>query len=234
MFRLLASTAAVALISTAAVAADLPLPEEPIPVAVAGPGFSWTGVYLGAQGGWGWANFLRDTGGAPTSDWNPDGGIAGGHIAALYQWNWVVVGLEGDGEWWGIEGDDGGQAGVTDDVEGNWLASIRGRLGVGIDRILLYGTGGWQWGDVDIEQTAGGASATLGVTFDGWTAGGGVEYAVTDHFIAGIEYRFTDFDRESVGATAVAVAGGYDVEVVKRFADSIIGPGCRREKAGGI
>jgi outer membrane immunogenic protein len=124
----------------------------------------------------------------------------------------LVVGVEGDGEWWGIEGDDGGQAGVVDDVDGNWLASARGRLGVAFDRVLVYGTGGWQWGDADITQTAGGANSTLDITFDGWTAGGGVEYAVTDHFIAGFEYRFTDLDRESVGATAIAVAGGYDVE----------------------
>jgi outer membrane immunogenic protein len=212
MFRLLASSAAVALLSTTAYAADLPIFEPPAEVAPVPSTFSWTGLYLGAQGGWGWANFLRDTGGPTTSDWDPDGGIAGGHIAALYQWNWVVIGAEGDGEWWGIQGDDGGQAGVTDDVDGNWLASIRGRLGVGFDRVLVYGTGGWQWGDTDIVQSAGGASATLDITFDGWTAGGGVEVAVTDHIVAGVEYRFTDFDREAVGATAVAVAGGYDVE----------------------
>jgi outer membrane immunogenic protein len=211
MFRLLASTAGLALLSTAGFAADLPLPEEPIPVA-APLAFSWTGFQIGVQGGWGWTNFTRETAGVVTSDWDPDGFLAGGHVGALYQWNMLVLGVEGDGEWWGIEGDDGGQGGVTDDVDGNWLASVRGRLGVAFDRFLIYGTGGWAWGDADIEQSAGAASATVDVTFDGWTAGGGIEYAVTDHFIAGLEYRFTEFDSESVGGTAVAVPGSYDVD----------------------
>ena len=176
------------------------------------PAYSWTGLYVGAQGGWTWANFLRDIGAAPTSDWNPDGPVVGGHVGALYQWNMFVLGVEGDGEWWGIEGGDGGQGGVTDTVDGNWLASIRGRVGVAFDRFLVYGTGGWQWGNTDIVQTAGGAAATVNVTFDGWTAGGGVGFAVTNNIIVGAEYRYTDFDREAVGATAVAVAGGYDVD----------------------
>jgi outer membrane immunogenic protein len=101
----------VALISTvmigvgfahAALAADLLVPAAPVAVAP-----TWTGLYVGANGGWGWAsNFsasstFKDPTGAvvispATSNLNATGAVFGGQLG--YNWqtgNWV----------WGVEGD---------------------------------------------------------------------------------------------------------------------------------
>jgi len=203
--------AVIAGLPIAAHSADLP---TAFPASISAPiplSYNWTGFYVGAQGGWSWGNFLRLTGGVVTSDWNPDGGIAGIHAAYLYQHSQLVYGIEGDVEWWGISGDDGGQGGVTDDADGKWLASVRGKLGWAHDRWLLYATGGWQWGSTNIIQNSG-PTATVGLDLSGWTAGVGVDYAWTDKIIVGLEYRYTDFGSVPVAATVASLAGVYDID----------------------
>jgi outer membrane immunogenic protein len=49
-----------------------------------------------------------------------------------------------------------------------WFGTVRGRLGYALDRVLLYGTGGFAYG-------AGGDDGRIRT---GWTGGGGVEYAL--------------------------------------------------------
>lgn len=196
MWRVLASATTIALISTAAFAADLPLPTE-IPEAAPVLGFSWTGFHIGVQGGFGWGDADADfSNGAPSLSYDADGFLAGGHVGADYQWNWLVLGAEGDIEWTDIDGSGSSAAGITSEseIDVNFQASLRGRVGVAWDRALLYATGGAAFADVDV--TAGPLGGPDGNFSDdnwGWTVGGGVDYAVRDHLIAGIEYRFTDF-----------------------------------------
>ena len=154
---LLASVGAIALTGSA-LAADLPPPVYVPPV----PIFTWTGPYIGAQVGYAWATgsgnftgfdpftglpFTTNAGGG-----NPSGIIGGGNVGYNYQipgWNWfsssgVVIGLEGS-----VDGSNlnktavatvpifGGMSTVdahsTLDIQG----SIRGRLGVAWDRVLM-------------------------------------------------------------------------------------------------
>jgi outer membrane immunogenic protein len=201
MLRLLASSAAIALMSTAAFAADLPLPVEPIPVApVAPPVYNWTGFYGGIQGGWKWwdistpaANFVQPDG---------DSGIIGGYIGANYQWNWAVLGLEADGDWV-VDGENTQSCfnpafDCTAELE--WEASLRGRLGVAFDRVLIYATGGAAWagfqGETQIVAT--GVDFQDDATLFGWTVGGGLEFAVTNNLLLKGEYRFTDYNEEDM------------------------------------
>jgi outer membrane immunogenic protein len=195
MFRLLSSAASLALLSSAAIAADLPLPPEPIPVAV--PVFTWTGFYAGVQGGFAWGDVDADfSNGAPSLDYDADGFIGGGHVGAAYQWNWLVLGVEGDIEWTDLDGSAGSAAGITSEnsIDVNFQASARGRLGLAFDRFQVYGTGGGAFADVDVTGgPLGGPDGNFSDDSWGWTAGAGAEYAVTDHVVAGLEYRFTDF-----------------------------------------
>ena len=65
--------------------------EEP-PPAVDIPVFTWTGFYVGIQGGYVWTDFDGDVGDFD----NLDGGLFGGYVGYNFQYlNWVF-GVEGD------------------------------------------------------------------------------------------------------------------------------------------
>ncbi len=73
--------------------------------------------------------------------------------------------------------------------------SIRGRVGIAWDRTLVFATGGVAFGR--LQNTSTNALNGAYDTFDdyrvGWTVGGGVEYAMTDHWSVRTEYRYTDY-----------------------------------------
>ena len=86
------------------------------------------------------------------------------------------------------------------DIQG----SIRGRLGVAWDRVLIYATGGVAFGGINTDITVFGTdffgtpvfgSGNRSTTRVGWTVGGGLQYAVTNNWSVRAEYRFTDFGR---------------------------------------
>jgi hypothetical protein len=60
--------------------------------------------------------------------------------------------------------------------------------------VLLFGTGGWATGNPSTAFALTGAApfGTTGGKSNGWTAGGGLEYAITDTILGRIEYRYTD------------------------------------------
>src|SRR6185436_21153455 len=101
MLRLLAAPAVAALFTTGAMAADLPLPQEPIPAAVPAL-YNWTGFYVGAQGGFAFEGENVWSPAPVTNDL--EGFFAGGTVGANWQMNWFVVGAEADGGWAGIDG----------------------------------------------------------------------------------------------------------------------------------
>jgi outer membrane immunogenic protein len=79
-----------------------------------------------------------------------------------------------------------------------WLATARARVGVILkDRLLVYGTGGVAVVNRGFSETnvfnpvlsnAGVDTINLGQTQVGWTAGAGVEYAITDNWSVKGEY----------------------------------------------
>jgi outer membrane immunogenic protein len=216
MSRLLASSAAIALLSTAAFAADLPLPVEPIPVAPVAPPFSWTGFYIGGQGGYGWGESHIDDNGQTglNTTFDVDGWFAGGLAGAQYQWNQIVLGVEVEGNWSDVDGSD--QIGVGNFVSTdiNAFGSLSGKLGFAWDRVLFYGTGGLAVGDISTEQNVpalGGISFSQDATYWGWTAGGGIDFAVTDHIIIGAQYRYYDFGSEDFTPPAPFTSRDQDV-----------------------
>ena len=215
MKLLLTSAAAVALMSGAAAAADLPLPVEQAPImAPAAVGYDWTGVYLGLQAGWKWGDNdfgWRDDDDEDDFDFDGDGAdfdgwFAGGHIGARYQWNWLVAGVEGDLEWVDVDGDgdddddDDGDDDLRVGTDIDWEGSIRGTLGVGIDRVHVYGTGGFAFAGVDDsfdfddddDEDDGRRGDDNDDTRVGWTIGAGVDVAVTDRITVGALYKYVD------------------------------------------
>jgi opacity protein-like surface antigen len=72
-------------------------------------------------------------------------------------------------------------------------ASLRGRLGVAFNRFLAFGTVGWAWGNPLMSYALVGEAPFVnqGGRATGWTAGVGVDYAVTESVFARFEYRYT-------------------------------------------
>ena len=209
--KLLLSTVTFVALAGTAFAADLPsrrappvyAPPPPIPV------FSWTGAYVGGQIGY---EFGRDSAlysstltganllGASTKT---TGVVGGAHVGYNFSTQSLPVfgGFLGAGGVFGIEGDVDGtsakngfapvgfNATYREQIEG----SIRGRLGIAFDRVLVYGTGGAAFAGIRNTYNAGANSDTIDRTRVGYTVGGGVEYAITNNVSVGAEYRYTDF-----------------------------------------
>lgn len=197
-----------AMLATPAMAADLALKAPPPPV----PVFSWTGCHVGADVGASWiadqdSETVTATGAAspfspyPTNTSAPSGVTAGGYAGCDYQFaGGFVIGAEGDAEWANIRGGRGNyiNTGVPPDyysTSSNSDASVRGRLGYGFNRALVYATGGAAWAQITEFDAvdATGPTQNSSTTRPGWTVGGGVEYAFLDNLVARIEYRYSDF-----------------------------------------
>ncbi len=205
-------------LASAAFAADLPNTKAEAPyIPPPPPEFSWTGFYIGGNAGLSGGDFNKnnflsyyeisesytdDYGHSATSR----GFSGGGQIGYNYQWPATnfVVGLEADfqgstltGTYFNATiGDGSGPvAGVKGQSQVDWWGTVRGRLGYAFGNILPYATGGFAYGRVDNSFDAWADSSTYsysyGGTQTGWTAGAGVEYALTHNLTLKVEYLYT-------------------------------------------
>ena len=166
--------------------------------------YDWTGIYFGADGGFGLtmpSGTLSDATGNPLApySYSVQGPVAGLFTGGNYQINKFVLGVEGDWQWSNLIGNNQtlaplGAAGVfpggpfTISTTVKDYASIRGRIGFALDRFLLFGTGGWAWGNPSTSYALTGAApfVTNGGSSTGWTAGLGVDYASPTAFLAAL------------------------------------------------
>ena len=135
------------------IAADYPqpvyAPQQPQPVVV--PPYTWTGVYIGINGGYGNAAFgdVTATTIGTVSRGSAKGGIVGGQIGANYQVGAGVFGIEADGQWSGQTRTStiicGGICAGTETAKITSFATLRGRAGLASDRALFYATAGGAW-----------------------------------------------------------------------------------------
>jgi outer membrane protein OmpA-like peptidoglycan-associated protein len=95
-------------------------------------------------------------------------------------------------------------------------ASLRGKAGFSFDRFLAYGTAGGALGDVSTRYSIGPFTwlPARGIRL-GWTAGGGIDYAVTNNWEVGLEYRYTDLGSHSVANAVFADTNELTYNVVR-------------------
>ena len=178
---------------SAAFAADMP--RKGLPPIV--PLYNWTGFYVGANVGYGWASgsgtITRGAASGPVS--GSGNGISGGAQAGYnYQIGSVVLGVEGDFQVSGQKGNFDGSAGAysfTSTATVPWFATARGRVGYAFDRWMVYATGGGVYGDSKIKGTASiGGPFETSKQFFTYTFGGGVEAALWGRWTAKVEYLY--------------------------------------------
>lgn len=156
------------------------------------PPYTWTGFYVGVNGGGGLGRSTWDTAGG----YNMTGGVVGGTAGYNYQYGYAVFGVEGDIDWSGIRGSTttaGCPAGCT--TSDSWLSTVRGRVGYAAGRFMPYITGGGAFGNINASTPGGGG----GTTNAGWTLGAGLEFAIAGNWTAKAEYLFVDLGRFNCG-----------------------------------
>jgi outer membrane immunogenic protein len=121
---------------------------------------------------------------------DPSGWRVGGEVGYDYQVNRFVLGAAADGfyTWYAGNGQKG------DGLESKLFdfGTVRGRLGYTFGRFMVFGTGGYAFGDLEVRNNLAGVSDRQ--TLNGWTAGGGVEWAYNKSFILRTEVAHTVFD----------------------------------------
>jgi outer membrane immunogenic protein len=200
--KTLLTGAAIVLMSVGAQAADIPEPTV----------YDWTGPYIGLQGGYAWGEndlSAKSTGQMVALDaavidgddgsFDLEGFVGGAHIGANWQMDSLVLGLEGDIEYADLDDkidifNQAGNLAGHDEVEVDWLGSVRLRGGFAVDRALFYATGGLAVGSAKLKTEDDNGESLVDETETewGWTVGGGIEYAFTDDLSARVEYRYTD------------------------------------------
>jgi outer membrane immunogenic protein len=209
MKRILLITVSLGVLSLVSPALGADLPAYTKAPAYAEPVYDWSGFYVGGFGGGGFGNHnVNNALGSSgvftdfTANYSSTGGVAGGEAGYNVQSGRFVVGIEADGFWSGIKGNDSSQiaAGAfpiasVDADSLQWGGTLRARGGFTIDRWLMFFTGGWAYGDIVHTNT----DPALGVDkftvhANGLTAGAGIAYAITNNVIGKFEYRYYNFN----------------------------------------
>jgi outer membrane immunogenic protein len=184
-------------IAGTASAADLSVPRAaPYTKAPAvSPVTNWSGFYIGAMGG-----YASEATSDPLSI---KGGFGGATVGYNWQFGTLVLGIEADGAGADISGTSTA-AGITATDKIQALATVRGRLGVAVDQVLLYGTAGFALADEKGSATNGAVTLSDTETRTGWTAGAGVEWMFMPRWSLKAEYLYRSFD----SVTVLGVATG--------------------------
>jgi outer membrane immunogenic protein len=217
--KLLLASAATALVVGSAHAADLPRRAEPPPVFTPIPVFTWTGFYAGLHSAYTFTDRQRVTtiGNTAVTAGNvaagrrvpavltTTDGIAniGGGFGYNYQFtpgSGFVIGFAADWTWTDLTKNRfvlgapfpgtvaPNPASYRQSLD--WLGTLNGKVGYAFDRFMVYGLGGFAYGNVfyDVNFYTPGNALQFAGRYDdletGFSYGGGVEWAIpTDSFL---------------------------------------------------
>ena len=214
-------------------AADMGVPLKAPPPAP--PPYSWTGFYLGVNGGAGSGTneatfnigqFLAGFGipgvgfGLPLPSQTFTGFLGGATAGYNWQTGVFVLGIEGDFDGAFLQGNTACILLFNCGIKQDWVADVTARVGVvAFDKALVYVKGGAAW--TDVKYSVGNtltlpfppgvltANATGTDTPVGGLLGMGIEYGFLPNWSAKIEYNFIDFGsfNEGLGITCGITPG---------------------------
>jgi outer membrane immunogenic protein len=214
MKRSLLASVSVLALTLNATAADLG--ARPVPVkapVVAAPAWSWTGFYIGINGGGVWHRAKADVndgvGNFDNATVKAFGATFGGQAGFNWQVDRIVLGVEADWNW--VDASDTASFAVNPAAvfssKLSSLATVRGRLGVTMSPTMIYATGGFAAGKVNnlVPTRFGGFSNSEFKT--GWTAGGGIEHMFARNWTVKAEALYVDLGKST--ATNNNTPAGY-------------------------
>jgi outer membrane immunogenic protein len=196
--------------------------------------FTWTGCYIGANAGGGWAEknftFSDSSGTFDEGRHTADGGAVGGQVGCDYQSasNWVI-GIRGMWDWSNLKGSNA----IPDDTDDTYFTKVRSfatidaRLGFLVNpTLLLYGKGGVAFVNenhsfTSTDEIPAFASASTGnFTRTGWDAGVGLEWRYAPNWSLWVEYAYMGFGTAS--KTFVYAGGSSFQEDIKQNLQTVL------------
>lgn len=191
------TVATLAAAAGAASAADLPRGQAPFYSTAPVSQYNWGGGYAGLNLGYAWGK-------VSSSSVSPSGVLGG--IQAGYNWQsgQFVFGAETDLQLTGAN-----DTFAPYKFSNPWFGTLRGRAGVALNNILLYGTVGLAYGGIEGQRNG----LTEDKTHVGWTAGVGMEVGFTPNWSAKVEYLYMDLSSRAY--TITGVNNGYDASMLR-------------------
>jgi outer membrane immunogenic protein len=265
--RMVIAFFATSLMAGASFAADWPLMGPQLYPSAPRMAVDWTGIYFGANAGYGWAQGSSNTvfGGGATntllasglvipagattplgfgaselggtglsSSSSPRGGIAGGQIGFNWQAGMVVFGAEFDAQWSGqsnavslICTPPTPGCTATEAIKIRSLITGRARIGLAFDWLMPYVTAGGALVNArdDLTVNVGGLTASfppLSGTTLGWTAGAGVDIALSSNWSARLEYLHIRANGITSSALIPGVLGNGSAAETAAYRDNIV------------
>ena len=189
-------------------------------------GYAWTNDIASQYTGNADVNALIAGGALPRSyDVSGDGFAGGLQFGFNWQAGALVFGLEADISGWDVGASalsrnvnpaaiplpvdgtmflDGNQWDSSASFSSDWVATLRGRLGLAMDRWMIFATGGVAVADINLDGRISQSFPVGGPNFRNWVGGtsgtevgyvigGGLEYAMTNNWLVRVEGLYYDF-----------------------------------------
>lgn len=176
---------------------------SPPPVRACGGAYS--GFYAGGILGFGDLS-SKVSGGGGSIKGTDKGFTIGGTTGYNWQCDGGLLGIETDISYFNADNNWSASCcgGLSEslDSEINWFGTLRARVGiVGDQNFLIFGTGGLAYGGIDHSFNfqggeIGSFSQSNSDTEIGWTAGGGIEYLLSEHWSFRADALYVDFGSE--------------------------------------
>ena len=163
--------------------------------------YDWTGFYLGGHFGYGGGSLGPGTNPLPELGvFFPHSvtGLIGGYQAGYNRQlsNHVVLGVEADASFTSpLDAPRLVPAPFNSTID--YVGTLRGRIGYAHGIWMPYLTGGFAWGHthININDDPTTIASRVGDYQTGWTAGAGIEFAVSGNWSAKVEYEYVDLSR---------------------------------------
>ena len=210
---LAASVLGILALAGPAVAGDIPAKALPLKAKAASVVYDWTGFYVGGHFGYGGGSLGPGTNALPLqgvlfphSVTGLTGGYQAGYNKAVGEH--LVVGIEADATF--PTALDQAAFARTPPTSFNttvdYVGTVRGRVGYAVDRWLPYLSGGFAWGHTHAAINDG-SEAVVGHYQPGWTAGLGLEFAISGNWTAEVEYDYVALARQNYDLSGFGLPG---------------------------